>query len=231
MRTEHGRQGALAGRLMVAAETARSLRAWQSTDNPEAYRCPDGHGVLGLYRDRDSVSGLVLACESCPHRLPVDAQAVHRAGPPVESALPGTAETPWRGQLANGLVRTHGWLLLGGRPVSSGLLCALAGLVLPLVLLPAPRPWVLVVPMLAYLGWKVATVRLRPASRVRNPGVVPASELCEGQHVRRYGQIGPVARVESAMPWEDGLVLVCFAGGTSVHWPPSHRVHLAELYD
>ncbi|GAA2825046.1 hypothetical protein [Crossiella cryophila] len=222
-----------------ATDAVRVLRVWQTPTNPVAYRCPQGHGVLGLFSDREADTGLILACAACSHRVPVDAATVDRAAaaadtPPTMAF--GAEEIPaghgsWRGQLDNGLVRTHGWLLVGNRPVSSGLLSAIGGFLVSLGFLAGNALWPVLTTALGYGLWKLTVVRLRPASRVRNHSLITARELVEGDFVRRYGQIGPVARVESATPWTDGLIAVHFTGGGQARWEPTRQVWVAELLD
>lgn len=225
------------------AQATKVLRAWQVPTNPVAYRCPAGHGVLGLYRDRAAQAGIVLACAACAHRVTVSPDVL---GPAASATrLPGTMEplpegggipllpngSAPRGQLADGLVRTSGWLLVGNRVVGSGLLCALLGAGLAVALVPAEPAWAAAAAVLGFALWRVFARWLRPCSRARNLDRVTAAELAEGMFVRRYGQIGPVARVESATPWTDGMIAVHFTGGGQERWAPARRVWVAELLD
>lgn len=224
------------------AEATKVLRAWQVPTNPVAYRCPAGHGVLGLYRDRSADAGIVMACAACTHRVVVDPGVLGPAA--AATRLPGTMEplpaerakpllangsTP-RGLLPDGSVRTTGWLLLGNRLISSGLLSALFAAGLTFALLPEPE-WAAGAAVLGFLLWVLCRRWLRPASRVRGQRRIEAAELAEGMFVRRYGQIGPVARVETATPWTDGMVAVHFTGGEQARWAPTRQVWVVEVLD
>jgi hypothetical protein len=148
----------------------------------------------------------------------------------------GDVDTAPRGRMDDGLVRTTGWLRLGGRTVSSGLLAVLAGLpsavVAAVALLPgaplAAAACVVGVPLVCWCGWLLIVRGLAPASRARNTGIVPASELRPGQWVRRYGRYGPVAQVTSVRFGHESTTAE-FAGGTVAVWPSTQKVYLAEL--
>lgn len=151
-----------------------------------------------------------------------------------QPTLPDGA-TP-RGLLELGLVRTTSWLQIGMRPVSSALVAALAALPIAVVIVAAlarttpVSGLVALLPALCYAGWRLLTVRLRPASTARNLGVASAEEVVAGSWVRLHGQIGPVAQVASTRV-EDATVEVTFVGGAGRSWPHGHRLQLAEVLD
>lgn len=141
-----------------------------------------------------------------------------------------------RGMLDDGLVRTTGWLQVGGRRISSGLVAAAVGLlvavVAAVVLLPrAPAvsgACVVGVPLCCYALWWLTVRGLAPASVARTVGTRPAGALVAGQWVRLYGGYGPVGQV-AGMTVRDETVVVELVGGATRSWPATHEVHLAEL--
>jgi hypothetical protein len=151
---------------------------------------------------------------------------------PAEVAVP-----PPNGLLDDGLVRTTGWLQLGARPISSGIVAALVCLphavVVALALMPAsPIAALLTTVLLPLVGagvWLLAHT-LVPASRARNVEVLPAGELTAGLAVRLHGSIGVVGRIRSTSV-ADGRVDIAFQGGTTWTWAADHPVQVVELLD
>lgn len=145
-------------------------------------------------------------------------------------------EDPPRGRLDDGLVRTTGWLRLGGATISSGLVAAAAGLlvaVVPAMVLPAGAPLagaacVVGGPVLGFVLWFVTVRWLAPASPACNTGTAPAEALRPDQWVRLYGRHGPIGQI-AGVTTEDDAVDVEFTGGVTTTWPAAHEVHLAEL--
>ena len=155
---------------------------------------------------------------------------------PVDGPMLASGHRP-RGLQPTGLVRTTGWLQLGRRPVSSAFLAALAGFPLAAMIVAAlvttmPVVGVLIalLPALCYGGWRLLTVRLRPASAARDVGTATVDEVAKGSWIRLYGSIGPVAQVASTSA-EAELVEVTFAGGAKRSWPSGHCLRLAEVLD
>ncbi|MEV4645779.1 hypothetical protein [Saccharopolyspora sp. NPDC049357] len=139
--------------------------------------------------------------------------------------------TPPRGTLADGTIRTTGWLQIGPLALSSGLWAALTGLAAGLAL---TWLWVwlpVVLAVAGLLGWWVFTRRLRPASRATNLRRVPAANLRPGLPVRLHGPIGPVAVVETLAGTDDGHVTVVFTNGHQRILPARARLHLVEILD
>ncbi|MFC0541820.1 hypothetical protein [Kutzneria chonburiensis] len=143
-----------------------------------------------------------------------------------------------RGLQPTGLVRTTGWLQIGSRPVSSAFLAALAAFPVAAALVAALMTTVPVVgllivllPTLCYGGWRLLTIRVRPASAARDLGTAEVDDVAEGSWIRLHGAIGPVAQVASTSADESALVEVTFVGGGSRSWPSGHRLHLAEVLD
>ncbi|QUH02951.1 hypothetical protein HUO13_20915 [Saccharopolyspora erythraea] len=145
---------------------------------------------------------------------------------------PATApRRPTRGQRRDGIIRTTGWLQIGGRMISSGLWALLAGLALGLALLPV-SPWaVAALPLAFYLAWRVSTRWIWPATRAVNRGRAPAEELLPGTAVRLHGPIGPVGIVERVRPARRDRVRIDYEGGTRRIVPAGTRCHLVELRD
>jgi hypothetical protein len=142
---------------------------------------------------------------------------------------------PPSGLLDDGLVRTTGWLQLGARPISSGLVAALVCLphavVLALALMPASPVAALLTALLLPLvcaGVRLLVHTLVPASRARNVEVLPAGDLTAGLAVRLYGSIGLVGRIRSTAV-ADGQVDVGFEGGTTFTWAADRPVQVVEL--
>lgn len=141
-----------------------------------------------------------------------------------------------RGQAEDGLVRTTGWLRLGGRRVSSGLVATVVGLLLSLVPAAALLPHVPVVsgacvvggPLAFSLVWWLTVTRLAPASRAHTIGTRRADRLVAGQWIRLYGRNGPVGKVATVTTKDDDTV-VEFAGGATRTWPATQQVFVAEL--
>lgn len=143
-----------------------------------------------------------------------------------------------RGLMANGLVRTTGWLQFGSRPISTGLVSAGAGLLVGATVAVPVRPAgpvavglvLVLVPGAAYGLWWLL-IRLRPASAARNVDTASVRELRANDWIRVYGSIGPVGQVASAAPGPEDVPsrTVRFFGGTTMNWPIDHRVHLVEL--
>ncbi len=141
-----------------------------------------------------------------------------------------------RGLLADGLVRTTGWLQFGAQPISTGLVTAIIGLlvgVLVAIALWSVGPAVsalalLLFPGAGYGAWWLLS-RLRPASVARDLDVVPVTDLRTNDWIRAYGSIGPVAQVASVAPAADGTAVIRYFGGTTVTWPLDHQVRRVEL--
>lgn len=154
-----------------------------------------------------------------------------------ESTLESGAAGRLRGQSDDGLVRTTGWLRLGRRHVSSGLVAAVVGLFLSLVPAVALLPHVPVAsgacvvggPLTCSLAWWLAVTRLAPASRARTVGTRRADRLVPGQWVRLYGRNGPVGKVATVTAKDESAV-VEFAGGATRTWPAAEQVYVAELH-
>jgi len=152
--------------------------------------------------------------------------------PPLESGVVARL----RGQTDDGLVRTTGWLRVGRRQISSGLVAAVVGLLLALVpaaalVSRAPAAsgaCVVGVPLGCFLLWWLSVTRLRPASRARTVGTRRADRLVAGQWVRLYGRNGPVGKV-AAVTTRDESAVVEFTGGAARTWPATQQVFLAEL--
>jgi hypothetical protein len=151
---------------------------------------------------------------------------------------------PPRGLAEQGLVRTTGWLQLGTRVVSSGLVTALISLLISVVaavtLLSAyplvSGTCILLLPIGGYAVWYVITMRLVPASTARNIETVAVADLQPGTWIRLHGTIGPVgqvARVQSELerPLSARHYDVTFFGGVSMIWPSTHQVHVVDLRD
>jgi hypothetical protein len=143
-----------------------------------------------------------------------------------------------RGLVEQGLVRTTGWLQFGTRPVSSGLVAAVAALPIAVVIVVALLPTVHVIggllallPALCYGGWRLLTVRLLPASTARNIGTVVVDDVEAGSWVRLCGSIGPVAQVASTCSGATTPVEVTFVGGACRNWPQGRLLHLVEVLD
>jgi hypothetical protein len=141
-----------------------------------------------------------------------------------------------RGLMANGLVRTTGWLQLGTRLISTGLVAATIGLLLSVTLAvagwpagPAAGITLPLIPLAGYGLWRLLAL-LRPASRARNVGSVCVRDLRANDWIRVYGSIGPVGQVAVAGPGPgDDAVAVRFFGGATMNWPGEHRTPLVEL--
>ena len=154
---------------------------------------------------------------------------------PVEAADGPSA----RGLLDDGLVRTTGWLELGVHVVSSEVVCALVfllhGLVIAIAIVSANPVLagliVLAAPLCGWAVWRLLTVRLLPASRARNTGMVEARQLVPGEWVRLHGSAGPAGQVATVTSGGDGNLAVRFAGGHWRDWPADHRLHVVELLD
>lgn len=141
-----------------------------------------------------------------------------------------------RGLLADGLVRTTGWLQFGAQPISTGLVTAIIGLLVGVLV--AIAIWsvgpafsalaVLLFPGAGYGSWWLLS-RLRPASVARDLDVVPVTDLRTNDWIRAYGSIGPVAQVASVAPAADGAAVIRFFGGTTVTWPLDRQVQRIEL--
>jgi hypothetical protein len=143
---------------------------------------------------------------------------------------------PPHGLVAQGLVRTTGWLQVGTRPISSGLIVAVIGLLVALVIaIPAlptdPVVGVLIplLPEVGYAGWWMLITRILPASSARNVKTVAAEELPAGSWVRLHGSIGPVGEVESTCPRGDAAIEVTFTGGATKIWLRDDPLHVVEL--
>ncbi|CAM02867.1 hypothetical protein A8924_3987 [Saccharopolyspora erythraea NRRL 2338] len=139
--------------------------------------------------------------------------------------------SPTRGQRRDGIIRTTGWLQIGGRMVSSGLWALLAGLALGLALLPVSPWFAAALPLAFYLVWRVSTRWIWPATRAVNRGRAPAEELLPGTAVRLHGPIGPVGIVERVQPARRDRVRIDYEGGTRRVVPAGTRCHLVELRD
>ncbi|MCP3800171.1 hypothetical protein NLX83_12970 [Allokutzneria sp. A3M-2-11 16] len=139
--------------------------------------------------------------------------------------------TPPRGLLLDGTVRTTGWLMIAGRPVSSGVLAAIAFAFIPF----ATMAWgdVGFLPLFTaaagYGMWKLYTTLVCPASRARNLGPCPAYRLAPGQDVRLHGDIGPVTRLVDVSLHPGGQVRVVVSGGRELHWAADRPVQLVRL--
>ncbi|WP_086820051.1 hypothetical protein [Allokutzneria sp. NRRL B-24872] len=136
-----------------------------------------------------------------------------------------------RGLLPDGTVRTTGWLVISGRPVSSGVLTAIAFAFIPF----ATMPWseVSFLPLCTaaagYGIWKLFTTLVCPASEARNLGACPAYRLAPWQDVRLHGEIGPVTRLVDVSLHPGGQVRVELSGGDVLHWAADHPVQLVRL--
>lgn len=140
---------------------------------------------------------------------------------------------PPRGLLPDGTVRTTGWLVIGDRQISSGVLLGLAFFFVPFVT--APWSSVGVLPLFTaatgYGLWKLFTAVLFPASRAQNLGACPAYRLAPGQDVRLHGEIGPVARLVDVGLHGGGVVRIVISGGTELWWTADRAVQLVRLVD
>lgn len=211
-----------------AAVTA--LIEWQR--EPErAYGCPVGHGEL---HPRRNGSGLLLVCPDCAHTLPVDpalvTEVLGEAAPDSATEGPRLADgrVP-RGLCADGTVRTTGWLLIGGQPVPSTVLSALAAAA---VLTPVLGWLGLAIGLLAgYGGWLLVTTWLQPASRFTAGPAVLATVLRPGQWARLYGSLGPVGQVSGTAATAAGDLVVRFRGGAQVVAAPTDELVTVELLD
>ncbi|HEV3361037.1 MAG TPA: hypothetical protein VG247_29810 [Pseudonocardiaceae bacterium] len=141
-----------------------------------------------------------------------------------------------RGLLADGFVRTTGWLQFGAHPIGTGVVTAIIGLLVGVLV--AIAIWsvgpavsalaVLLFPGAGYGAWWLLS-RFRPASVARDLDVVPVTDLRTNDWIRAYGSIGPVAQVASVAPAADGAAVIRFFGGTTVTWPLDRRVRRVEL--
>ncbi|SFS81535.1 hypothetical protein [Saccharopolyspora flava] len=139
--------------------------------------------------------------------------------------------TPPRGTLADGTIRTTGWLQIGPLAISSGLWATLAGAATGLAL---TRVWAWLPLVLAVTGlacWWLWVRRWRPASRATNLRRVPAARLRPGTPLRLHGAIGPVAVVESVTPDGPERVTVTFTSGHRHHLRTGRRCHVVEILD
>ncbi|MCO1578958.1 hypothetical protein M8C13_24700 [Crossiella sp. SN42] len=210
-----------------AAVTA--LIEWQREPG-RAYGCPIGHGELAPQRNG---SGLLLVCPECAHTLPVDPVLVtevlgERPPDEVEPPLLPDGRTP-RGLSADGLVRTTGWLIIGGRPVPTPALTALAGAA---VLTPVLGWLGLAIGLVAGFGcWQLVISWLQPASRFTAGPAVLASVLRPGQWARLYGSLGPVGQVSGTAATASGDLVVRFRGGAQVVAAPTDELITVELLD
>lgn len=125
------------------------------------------------------------------------------------------------------MVRTTGWLQIGGVPISTGVWPALAG---GLAALPFGVPW-LPFPCAAagFALWEVWSRYVQPSSRAVNLDSVPASELRPDDWFRPYGGIGPAAQVAESRPVPDDLVRVTLRGGRVLTLSPEYRVRRVRL--
>jgi hypothetical protein len=141
-----------------------------------------------------------------------------------------------RGQSHDGLVRTTGWLRLGRRQISSGLVAAVMGLLVALVpaviLLPrlplVSAACVVGGPLCCVVVWWLSVRRFAPASRARTIGTRQAGRLVAGQWIRLYGRNGPIGQVASVRTRDEDVV-VEFTGGATRTWPATEQVYVAEL--
>jgi hypothetical protein len=132
-----------------------------------------------------------------------------------------------RGLCPNGIVRTTGWLQIGRTPISSGLWVVLAGLFLTI---PFGLPWLpFLTAALGFAGWKVWTLRVRPASRAVNLESKPVAELLPGEWFRLYGTAGPVGEVEALQLDPSGWLRVWLHGGRELTLAPGYPVRRVEL--
>ena len=160
-------------------------------------------------------------------------------GNPVRPARPVKAEsTSPKGQLDDGLIRTTGWVQLGSRPVSSGVVAALICLPHAVVVAIALRQTssvaallaIVLLPLIVSGGWFL-TNALLPASKARNVEVRRTGDLAVGLPVRLYGSIGVVGMVRALNAVSADEVEVRFAGGTTRTWTNDRQVHVVELLD
>jgi hypothetical protein len=82
---------------------------------------------------------------------------------------------------------------------------------------------------LAFVGWKVWTLRLRPSSRAVNLDFKPVAELLPGEWFRLYGSAGPVGEVEAMQLDHGGWLHLWLHGGRELTLAPDHRVQQVEL--
>ncbi|MCP2262051.1 hypothetical protein LX15_005783 [Streptoalloteichus tenebrarius] len=150
--------------------------------------------------------------------------------PVVETATQTLPSVPRpRGLLADGTVRTTGWIVIGGRVVSSAALAGVAAWLLLITALPTGTVSLLSIPggVAVYGLWKLVTARLRPASHVRPLGRVDPLDLRPGQWVRLFGPIGPVGEVVAVDGAPGGPVHVRTGGGV-FQWAPGERAYLVQ---
>ncbi|WP_199440416.1 hypothetical protein [Umezawaea beigongshangensis] len=202
-----------------------------------AYHCPAGHGALDVATCEDGQTGFVLVCRRCGHHLAVDTALVGAAlamtvldddRVPAVRLPDGSAP---RGLMPDGVVRTTGWLQVARRPISSGVWAVLVGFFagLPLVSSPGTAWLPLLTPVVAWGLWKLWTIRLRPASKAVNTGLVPAAHLVAGDLVRLYGSAGPVGVVGAVGADAAGGVRLRLVGGQEFYRQPSDRLWSVSL--
>ena len=132
-----------------------------------------------------------------------------------------------RGLCPNGMVRTTGWLQIGGTPISSGLWATLAGFFLTIPFDVSWLPWLAAA--LGFAGWKTWTLRVQPSSRVVNLESKPVAELLPGEWFRLYGSAGPVAEVEALQLEQSGWLRVWLRGGRELTLAPDYQVRRVRL--
>ncbi|GLZ30147.1 hypothetical protein Lesp02_23370 [Lentzea sp. NBRC 105346] len=218
-------------RRLMQSPAAQALHRLQQ--GPAAYHCPGGHGVLRVWPDAESPTGLRLACTGCGHGVTADTKLVELAtsdqatvemAPEVRLA-DGTAP---EGLRPDGTVRATAGVQLGNMPVSSGVWAALAALSAAVPLAAAAPALPVVAPPLAYLLWKLCTRRL-PASQAVNTQRTPAAELTTGQQIRLYGTAGPVGEVSAVGADAMGRIRLRMVGGMELLRKPGQQVWQVEL--